>query len=290
MEQNKEPRYINPLTDYGFKRIFGDPEVMTAFLTDLLEPESAIVEIIFLDKEMSPSAQYERGVIYDLRCKTEDGNEFIVEMQNKSQSHFSDRILYYLSRSLSSQGQMGDTWDFELKPVYGIFFLNFHLNNFKPMTVRTVQLKVSETGEVFNEKLRAYTLELPDYRNKKEEECITKIDYWLYNLVNMEIMTQQLPFQNQQPIFDKVGSIAELVKMTEEERMRYNVSLDSFRTNLSVMKNERAEGVAEGYEKGIAEGLMKAAARMKSAGFDIQVIAETLGLSTQQLEEELGSE
>lgn len=289
MEQNKEPRYINPLTDYGFKRIFGDPEVMTAFLTDLLEPESAIVEIIFLDKEMSPSAQYERGVIYDLRCKTEDGNEFIVEMQNKSQSHFSDRILYYLSRSLSSQGQMGDTWDFELKPVYGIFFLNFHLNNFKPMTVRTVQLKVSETGEVFNEKLRAYTLELPDYRNKKEEECITKIDYWLYNLVNMEIMTQQLPFQNQQPIFDKVGSIAELVKMTEEERIRYNVSLDSFRTNLSVMKNERAEGVAEGYEKGIAEGLMKAAARMKSAGFDIQVIAETLGLSTQQLEEELGS-
>lgn len=289
MEQNKEPRYINPLTDYGFKRIFGDPEVMTAFLTDLLEPESAIVEIIFLDKEMSPSAQYERGVIYDLRCKTEDGNEFIVEMQNKSQSHFSDRILYYLSRSLSSQGQMGDTWDFELKPVYGIFFLNFHLNNFKPMTVRTVQLKVSETGEVFNEKLRAYTLELPDYRNKKEEECITKIDYWLYNLVNMEIMTQQLPFQNQQPIFDKVGSIAELVKMTEEERIRYNVSLDSFRTNLSVMKNERAEGVAEGYEKGIAEGLMKAAARMKSAGFDIPVIAETLGLSTQQLEEELGS-
>lgn len=238
---------------------------------------------------MSPSAQYERGVIYDLRCKTEDGNEFIVEMQNKSQSHFSDRILYYLSRSLSSQGQMGDTWDFELKPVYGIFFLNFHLNNFKPMTVRTVQLKVSETGEVFNEKLRAYTLELPDYRNKKEEECITKIDYWLYNLVNMEIMTQQLPFQNQQPIFDKVGSIAELVKMTEEERIRYNVSLDSFRTNLSVMKNERAEGVAEGYEKGIAEGLMKAAARMKSAGFDIPVIAETLGLSTQQLEEELGS-
>lgn len=289
MEQSKEPRYINPLTDYGFKRIFGDPEVMTAFLTDLLEPESAIVEIIFLDKEMSPSAQYERGVIYDLRCKTEDGNEFIVEMQNKSQSHFSDRILYYLSRSLSSQGQMGDTWDFELKPVYGIFFLNFHLNNFKPMTVRTVQLKVSETGEVFNEKLRAYTLELPDYRNKKEEECITKIDYWLYNLVNMEIMTQQLPFQNQQPIFDKVGSIAELVKMTEEERIRYNVSLDSFRTNLSVMKNERAEGVAEGYEKGIAEGLMKAAARMKSAGFDIQVIAETLGLSAQQIEE-LGSE
>lgn len=45
MEQNKEPRYINPLTDYGFKRIFGDSEVMTAFLTDLLEPESAIVEI-----------------------------------------------------------------------------------------------------------------------------------------------------------------------------------------------------------------------------------------------------
>lgn len=93
---------MNPLTDYGFKKLFGDKEVMRAFLTDLLEPKSPIAEIIFLDKEMNAPYSYERGVTYDLRCKSEDGSEFIVEMQNRSQRYFSDRILFYLSRSFSS--------------------------------------------------------------------------------------------------------------------------------------------------------------------------------------------
>ena len=67
---------------------------MRAFLTDLLEPESPITTITFLDKEPQPQNKLERGVIYDLRCMTEDGGEFIVEMQNSPQEYFADRILF----------------------------------------------------------------------------------------------------------------------------------------------------------------------------------------------------
>lgn len=52
----------------------------------------------------------------------------------------------------------------------------------------------------------------------------------------------------------KARNIAELVRMTPEELKQYNISIDSYRTNLSVMKNERAEGIAEGLAKGRAEG------------------------------------
>lgn len=278
----QECRYINPLTDYGFKKVFGDEEIMTAFLTDLLAPESPIVGITFLDKDMSAQSEYERGVIYDLRCNTADGGEFIVEMQNRSQMHFSDRILFYLSRSFSSQEEKGGiNWDFKLKPVYGIFFLNFHLKGFKPMSVRTVQLKVNETGEVFSEKLRAYTLELPEYRNKREEDCKTKIDYWLYNLTNMETMTQNMPFQTQQPIFGKVGHIGELVHMTADERAKYNISIDAYRTSLSVMKNEREEGRAEGR----VEEKKSVAVSLKQMGvLTVEQIAEATGLSIEEIE------
>ena len=55
-------------------------------------------------------------------------------------------------------------------------------------------------------------------------------------------MKAELPFQSQQPIFRKVGGISELIHMSEEDRIKYNVSLDTYRANLSVMKNERAEG------------------------------------------------
>ena len=70
-------------------------------------------------------------------------------------------------------------------------------------------------------------------------------------------MTTNLPFQ-QQPAFKKVGNIAELVRMIPEELKQYNISIDSYRTILSIMKNERAEGIAEGSAKGKAEEEEKA--------------------------------
>ena len=117
-----------------------------------------------------------------------------------------------------------------------------------------MQLKVEETKEVFSDKLKVFTLELPDYRSMREEDCKTQIDYWLYNIANLETMTTNIPFQQQQPVFEKVGNIAELIRMTPDELKLYNISIDTYRTNLSIMKNERAEGRAEG----IAEERAKA--------------------------------
>ena len=139
-ENNIEGRYLNPLTDYGFKKVFGEKDIMIAFLTDLLNPASPIEDVIFLDKEMEADGEDMRSVIYDLRCQTQDGGEFIVEMQNKGQSHFSNRILYYLSHAISEQGEKGTSWNFDLHPVYGVFFLNFHMKGLKPHAIRTIQL------------------------------------------------------------------------------------------------------------------------------------------------------
>jgi len=284
-------RYFNPLTDYGFKKVFGEKDIMIAFLTDLLNPLSPIEDIIFLDKELGSDTEDMRGVIYDLRCMTEDGGEFIVEMQNKGQLHFSDRILYYLSRSISEQGKKGDGWDFNLRPVYGVFFLNFHLKGLKPQSIRTIQLKVDETGELFSEKMRAYTLELPDYKDKPEDYPRSRVEYWLYNLVNMETMTTALPFQSQQPIFGKVGGISELGHMSEEERFKYQSSLDRYRTNVAVMKNERAEGRAEGIEEGLAkgraegraEGVLSVAKQLLMMGMNTEQVVQATGLSVEEI-------
>lgn len=276
METIRENRYINPLTDYGFKKIFGEEDVMIAFLTDLLQPSSPITKVTFLDKEMTSDSKLYKGIIYDLRCQTLDGGEFLVEMQNKYQVHFSDRILWYLSRSFSSQEMKGDRgWNYKLNPVYGIFFLNFHLKDFQPRALRTISMKVEETGELFTEKLRAYTLELIDYKNKPADYPKSKIEYWLYNLANMETMTTTLPFQTEQPIFNKVGNISELVNLTEEERKQYNISLDTYRTNLAVLKTEREEG---GNERAL-----KIALSLLHAGMSADFVAQHTGLSIDEI-------
>lgn len=76
METNN-PRYINPLTDFGFKKIFGNEDIMCDFLNDIVEPKSPIVKVTFLDKEMTPETKYERGIIYDMRCELSSGEEVI---------------------------------------------------------------------------------------------------------------------------------------------------------------------------------------------------------------------
>ena len=278
-ENDIEGRYLNPLTDYGFKKVFGEKDIMIAFLTDLLNPASPIEDVIFLDKEMEADGEDMRSVIYDLRCKTQDGGEFIVEMQNKGQTHFSNRILYYLSHAISEQGEKGTSWNFDLHPVYGVFFLNFHMKGLKPQSIRTIQLKVDETGEIFSEKLKAFTLELVDFKDKPEAYPKSQIEYWLYNLVNMESMTEALPFQTQQPIFSKMGGISELSHMNSEEGRKYFNSLNKYRTNLSVMQNEHDEGFTEGRN----ERTIEIARLMLQEGEPIEKIARYTGLSTDVL-------
>ena len=102
-------------------------------------------------------------------------------------------------------------------------------------------------------------------------------------------MTTDLPSQTQQPTPGKVGGILELIHMSEEERLKHHIDIDTYRTNLSVMKNERAEGRAEGLAEGRAEGLvegraegerkskMAIARQMKADGLPIDMIQKYTG-------------
>jgi len=90
-------------------------------------------------------------------------------------------------------------------------------------------------------------------------------------------MTTALPFQAQQPIFGKVGGISELGHMSDEERFKYQSSLDMYRTNVAVMENERAEG----------QHIMQVqiARNMKQMGLTAVQIAQATGLSEQEIGE-----
>ena len=301
--------YINPMTDFGFKKIFGDAEIMKAFLNDVIQPVSPIEKVTFLDKEMLPEKDDQRGVLYDLLCKTEDESEFLVEMQNAPQEKFSDRVIFYLSRSISQQGYRGKLrnhkWDYELRPVYGVFLLNFHLERRNPQKLRTLHVTVDEDNHrIFSDKLSAYMIELPCIKGKKEEDCETNIERWMYNLYNMKTSTKPLAFQDIMPVFKTVASQAEFNNMSESEQERYMRLLDIYRTNLSALNYSRKEGREEGREEGLQEGMEKGRAEglqegmekgkleerynnakaLKENGVPVAIISVSLGLSVEEVE------
>lgn len=133
-DMSKQPIYINPLTDFGFKYIFGEEEhkeFLISFLNALFTDEEPIVDVKFIDKEHIGLSKNERALIYDIHCTTESGQKLIVEMQNRYQAHFRDRALYYMSVDIAHQGLKGEEWDYRLTPVYGVFLMNFDWKEFE---------------------------------------------------------------------------------------------------------------------------------------------------------------
>lgn len=94
-----QPKFINPFTDYGFKRIFGtelSKDILIAFLNSLI-PEADIENLTYLNVEDLPVNRYRSRYVFDLLCQNSKQEYFLVEMQQARQMHFTNRILAYLS-------------------------------------------------------------------------------------------------------------------------------------------------------------------------------------------------
>lgn len=85
MEEYRE-KYINPFTDYGFKRLFGEEpnkDLLLDFLNELLKNEQGrITELTYLKSDKLGSSEHDRKAVFDLYCQNERGEKFIVELIN----------------------------------------------------------------------------------------------------------------------------------------------------------------------------------------------------------------
>ena len=274
-------RFINPFTDMGFKRIFGqeiNKDLLIDFLNALLKGERRVKDIRFLDKELLPEYENDRSLIYDIYCTDENGEQFIVEMQNREHVNFRERTLYYLSQAIARQGEKGTGWQFDLKAVYGVFFLNFRLSDL-PQKLRTdIVLCDRDTHELFTDKMRYIFLELPLF-DKEESECETDFERWIYVLKNMETL-QRLPFKARNAVFQKLEQIVDIAALSKEDRMKYDESIKVYRDKLAIMAFERQKGQAEGR----AEGKLEVARNLKQMGLATEAIAQATGLTAETIE------
>ncbi len=93
-----EERYISLLTDFGFKRIFGtamNKDLLICFLNSLFNGRQVVKDVSYLNPEHVGDVYTDRRAIFDVYCEGENGEKFIVEMQNAYQTYFKDRSLFY---------------------------------------------------------------------------------------------------------------------------------------------------------------------------------------------------
>ena len=249
--------FINPFTDWGFKRIFGQEtgrEMLLSFLNELLKGEHVITDLTFMDKEQMGETKDQRCAIYDIYCQTNTGEHIIVEMQNSYQEFFVDRTIYYACRSLANQAQVG-RWDYHLAPVYVVSFMNFFFKTEGAgRKLRTdVMLMDIESKEIFSRQFRLIYLMLPQFQ-KEADECENNFERWIYTLKNMSNM-ERLPFDSaQDAIWQRLAEIADVTTLTSKERAKYDESLKVMRDNYAVQQGARHLGIEEGRKEGMKEG------------------------------------
>lgn len=273
-------KYINPFTDYGFKKLFGEEpnkDLLLDFLNVLLEEEQGkIKDLTYLKNEQLGTGEIDRKAIFDLYCENEKGEKFIVELQKTKQNYFKDRTVYYSTFPVREQAKRAG-WNYELKAVYTVAILDFVFDEDKnePAKFRyDIKLTDIETKEIFYDKLTFIYLEMPKF-NKTVDELETRFDKWLYVIRNLNRL-EKVPDKLREHIFEKLFETAEIAKFTPDQIRSYEDSLKHYRD----MKNSLDTAKEEGREEREIE-IAKKALKM---GLSVDNIMQLTGLSKQLIE------
>jgi predicted transposase/invertase (TIGR01784 family) len=289
-------KYINPFTDFGFKKIFGEQaskELLIDFLNALIPQANKIIDLNFKNTEHLGQKELDRNAIFDIYCENQSNEKFIVELQKAKQNYFRERTIYYSTFPIREQAEKGE-WNYNLNAVFCIGILDFTFNDYesepeKSEVVHTIKLK-NQHGNTFYEKLTYIYIEMPNF-NKLEDNLSSRLDKWLFFIKNLEDF-QSIPSIFSDEIFEKAFEKAELAKFGQEEMDKYESSLKLYRDLKGVIDTAfidgrsegKIEGLEEGRQAGLQEGKYNMAKLLKDNGVQIELIIQTTGLTREEIE------
>ncbi len=285
-------KYINPFTDFGFKKLFGEEankDLLLDFIQTLLPDKQNITTITYLKTEKLGRASTERKAIFDLYCENDKGEKFIVELQRAEQDYFKERSIYYATFAIQEQAKKGK-WNYDWQGVYTIAIMDFEFTTSLHKNVKShVVLYDQENKSIFSEKLQFIYLEMSKF-DKTIDELENNYEKWLFILKNLHLL-DDIPTKLRSKAFLKLFQIAEIAKYNPKERQNYENSLKYYRdmeNSLDLkyekgrkegLKKGKKEGKAEGLKEGLKEGLLITARNMKADGFSIEQIVKLTGLT-----------
>jgi predicted transposase/invertase (TIGR01784 family) len=277
---NMKAKYLNPFTDFGFKKIFveeASKPLLVDFLNALLPKTDKIVALSFKNNEQFGQTDLDRKAIYNIYCENEKGEKFIVELQKAKQNYFKKRTIYYSTFPIREQAEKGE-WNYNLKSVFCIGILDFTFDDYqteaeKTEVVHDIKLK-NQNGKTFYDKLTFIYLEMPNFK-KTDNELETRLDKWLYFIKNSENL-QSIPTIFTDEVFNQAFEKAELAKFEPTELASYENSLKIYRDLKGVIDTA--------FDEGKLEGKLKIAKSAKKMGLQINDIISLTGLSKEEIE------
>ncbi len=298
-----DKRFAAITWDAGFKATFRDPDnskALILLLNTFLPPERKIHSLTFPDRELDGLSPGNKVHRFDLRCKDQYGNDFIVEMQRGAFSEFMKRSMAYAAGTYSSNIDRGDSEYVSAVPVYMISFLAKKSSD--PLISNSTRLVkrgwfIDDEGQSFeNQFINFIFVRLYEVNNlpepDKDTPSVERCCWLMMHLAEMD--------SDPDPsVVGEYGDIVEAAKIAgfdKNKKLQYKMGLDYERLQEALLREKvaegreegRAEGIVEGEAKGRAEGRAEAnretARNMLQMNLDVLTISKATGLSVEEIQ------
>ena len=304
-------RYVDILTDSGFKAVFGEQRnkaVLIDLLNAFLPPDRKVRDISYSTTELPGFTLANKSVRLDLRCTGEDGRQFIVEVQCYRQSNLFRRCVLYASEVYCSGSRKGDLQEYDIPPVYFLCLLggdaSISADNRQGKDGRIVReytFREKDDGNVPDETIFCIFVELNRFC-KSLDDCDDGLDEWCYSLKNAGTLSE-IPERLRKEPFGRFFRACEIARFNTDTKLTYEKDMITERDYYNIINTARKTGMSAGMEQGLQKGLrqglerglergreegliegqskerMNIAKSMKAKGISNSMIAELTGLS-----------
>ena len=291
-------QFMNPITDFAFKKIFGGAEshdILLSFLNAVLDFKSPyrIKEVRIEDPYLAPPIKGVKESFVDVRAVDEQGRHFIIEMQVLPVANFEQRVLYNACKKYAGQISSGEDYRL-LNDVIALTITDFVM--FEHTGVVSKFRLRDETGHEYSDDVELIFVELPKF-TKTEAELENMLDKWVYFLRFAKRM-QSIPTKlSQEKPIEHAFAIANRAQLTPQEleaQERREMFIQDQRGVVEyAVETSMAKGFAKGIEQGIEQGKraerIALAQNLRNMGMSDDAIATAIGISLAQLSELLAT-
>ena len=302
-------RFVDPKTDFAFKRIFGSEDSKAALISFInasleLAGDRLVETVEIKNPYQTRDLPIDKHSIVDIACTDKSGIRYLVEMQVDNVKGFANRMLFNLAGCYSGQLIKGQDYP-KLNDVVLISVMDFSLFEGLESWRSLYVLKDIKTNYAPFNQFRLCCLELKKF-DKTEERLAGMLDKWAFFLKetgNLEMRPDAL----RDAVFDVAFEKAEVSKLSPEEKEAYDASIQKVRDERGKIaagvdkgrKEGRKEGEKIGMEKGRKEGKKiglekgrkegreeerrEMALGMLEKGMDIATISEISKLTLEQV-------
>ena len=289
--------FINPKTDFAFKKIFGSEQskgILISFLNGILyDGQSTIQDLTILNPYQVPKILGMKESYLDVKAKLSNGTWVIIEMQVLNIAGFEKRILYNATKTYAAQMSKGDRYDV-LNPVIALTITDFEMfEDIKPPISRFVLKEKNSLIDYPISDLELVFVELPKFKTPLPD-LTTLTEKWIYFLQHAKDLSVVPETMGDVAEIQQAFDIANEAGLTREE-------LDELENQLMFIQDQRGaityatriareqgleKGLEQGLEKGIAKGsqdMQRSIARNLLTTLDDETIGQITGLSLEDI-------